>query len=222
MTMKMILKITSLLIFTGLTFFLTSCYSSSPKTDKQSTIMKNYFDSTGSVFVKLYKPADNKVVSYWETWNTNDKTATTHFGFIGDKGTSENVITSSSKELQDKINSLIDQKIKEGYSEIPIEKQYTVTINFKLKTWGTSKDLDRREFVRNIVTENLGWTGNGRCDDGDIGSGEMTLFADVIDPYIAIKTLTKEFIDKKITDEHTFGIMLGDKVITTDYKQGNK
>jgi hypothetical protein len=220
--MKMIFKITCLLIFTGLTCFLTNCYSASAKTDKQQTILKNYFDSTGSVFVKLYKPTNDKVILYWETWNTNDKSAITHFGLLGDKGTIEKVNTFSSKELQDKINSLIDQKIKEGYAEIPIEKLYTVTINFKLKTWGTSKDLDRREFVRNIVTENLGWTGNGRCDDGDIGSGEMTLFADVVDPYIAIRTLTKEFLDKNINDEHIFGIMQGDKVITTDYKPSSK
>jgi hypothetical protein len=108
--------------------------------------------------------------------------------------------------------------MKEEFKEVPYDEQYTLRINFTLKTWGTTKDLDRREEVRNIVTENLGWTGNGRCDDGDIGSGEMSLFADVIDPHIAIKTLTTEFKDKNITEEFYFTITKGDNTIEDNIK----
>ena len=47
----------------------------------------------------------------------------------------------------------------------------------------------------------MGWTGNGSCGDADIGSGKMTLFADVIKPEIAIKTIKNELKQNKITDE---------------------
>ena len=63
------------------------------------------------------------------------------------------------------------------------------------------------------MTDHLGWTGNGRCDDGDIGSGEMTLYADVVDPYLAVKTIPKEFKNKNISEQYYFTITQGDKVI---------
>jgi hypothetical protein len=72
--------------------------------------------------------------------------------------------------------------------------------------------LDRREQIRNILNEHLGWTGNGRCDDGDIGSGEMTLYADVVDPFIAVKTISQELRRKKVEDEYYFSITQGDKI----------
>ncbi|GAA4730085.1 hypothetical protein [Flavisolibacter ginsenosidimutans] len=173
---------------------------------------KNYFDSSNQVFIKLYKKHDSTYL-YWETWNVDDKNATVHLGQLGSLGEQENVGAASYSEFKDKINSLIADKLNEGYAEIPLEKQFTVAVTFKLKTWGTTEDLDRREQVRNILTEHLGWTGNGRCDDGDIGSGEMTLYADVVDPFVAVKTIPKEFKAKKVTEEYYFTIMQGDTTI---------
>ncbi|MDO7876434.1 hypothetical protein Q5H93_16945 [Hymenobacter sp. ASUV-10] len=173
---------------------------------------KNYFDSSKKVFVKLYKKRGS-TYSYWEVWNTDNKNATTHWGKLGKLGKQEGVSAASYPEFKSKINSLIADKENECYAEIPEEKQFTVVVTFKLKTWGTTADLDRREQIRSILTEHLGWTGNGRCDDGDIGSGEMALYADVIDPYLAIKTISKEFTTKKVTEEHSFTIMQGDTII---------
>jgi hypothetical protein len=195
-------------------------YSQSGQTKTVHEIkLKNYFDSREQVFVKLYK-TKGKEVLYWETWNIDPTNATTHWGLLGNTGESENVGAKSHLEFRTKINTLIGQKIKEGYTEIPIERQYTLTVTFKLKSSGTTQDLDRREEIRNTLTEHLGWTGNGRCDDGDIGSGEMTLFADVIDPYLAIRTIPKEFKSKNITEEYYFTVLLGDKIIAEKIKPG--
>jgi predicted DNA-binding WGR domain protein len=187
--------------------------------DKKSTLIptKNYFKSDGEIMLKLYK-TDNSEIQYWETWSTDKKNAVIHWGKLGELGQFIEIQKSSSTELQNEINKRIEAKMKEEFKEVPYDEQYTLRINFILKTWGTTKDLDRREEVRNIVTENLGWTGNGRCDDGDIGSGEMSLFADVIDPHIAIKTLTTEFKDKNITEEFYFTITKGDNTIEDNIK----
>ena len=174
---------------------------------------KNYFDSTGQVFIKLYKKQDTSFL-YWETWNNDEKNATEHWGQLGTTGQQEKISASTLLEFKNKMNSLIDEKIKEGYHEIPLDKQFTVAVTFKLKTWGTPKDLDRREEIRNILTEHLGWTGNGRCDDGDIGSGEMTLYTDVVDPYLAVKTIQVELKNKKVIEEYYFSISQSDKVIS--------
>jgi hypothetical protein len=213
MTNKTLIYIIATLLF-GLTF---SCNSQKTTDSKTTVPVKNYFDNNGEIMLKLYKKINNEIL-YWETWNTNEKNAVIHWGKLGDTGENTDIQKDSQTELQNEINNSIELKKQEGFHEIPLDDQYTLQINFKLNTWGSSKDIDRREEVRIIVTEKLGWTGNGRCDDGDIGSGEMSLFADVIEPYLAIKTLNKEFKDKNITDEHYFTIIKGDSIIADKIK----
>ena len=174
--------------------------------------MKNYFDSRDQILFKLYKKTSDGL-SYWETWNNDDKTAIIHWGILGGYGEQRPVTTESIEVLKDTINSLIADKIKEGFSEISYDKHFTLAITFKLKTWGTPEDLDRREKYRDFITEHLGWTGNGRCDDGDIGSGEMTLFAEVVDPYLAIKTIPNDLLRNGVKDDYYFTISQGNKTI---------
>jgi len=175
-------------------------------------ILKNYFDQRNQILLKLYKK-DNGEVSYWETWNNDDKTAIVHWGLLGNYGEQRVVTTENVTTLKDSVNSLIAEKIKEGFLEISDDKQFTLAITFKLKTWGTSGDLERRENYRNFITEHLGWTGNGRCDDGDIGSGEMTLYADVVDPYLAVKTIPGDLLKNGVKENYYFTIFQGNKTI---------
>ena len=191
---------------------LISCGQTVNNKKSQVLTTKNYFGSNDQVFIKLYKKVDTTFL-YWETWNVDNKNATVHWGKLGDLGEQEKIGDSSSLEFRNKLNIMIAAKIDEGYSEIPLAKQFTVAVTFKLKTWGTTKDLDRREEIRNILTEHLGWTGNGRCDDGDIGSGEMTLYAEVVDPFLAIKTIPKEFKSKNVNEDYYFSITQGNKSI---------
>ena len=78
--------------------------------------------------------------------------------------------------------------------------------------------MSRREEIRSILTEHLGWTGNGRCDDGDIGSGEMTLYADVVEPYVGVRTILEELKVKGVKERCMFTITQGDSVLHENYK----
>jgi predicted DNA-binding WGR domain protein len=216
MTDKQFINIILILVF-GLTVSCNSSQTSATTTTTTTVPIKNYFKTNGEIMLKLYKSVNNEML-YWETWNTAKSNVVVHWGKLGDIGENKAIHKNLPRELQAEINNSIEAKVKEGFREIPFEEQYTLQINFRLKTWGNEKDLDRREEVRNIVTDHLGWTGNGRCDDGDIGSGEMSLFAEVIDPYLAIKTLTKEFKDKNISDEYYFTIIKGNRVIKDKIK----
>ena len=212
-TMTRILKL-NLLILITFTSVLYSCGQTSNSKTKSTTkiAVKNYFDSRDQILLKLYKKTTDGLC-YWETWNNDDKTAAIHWGILGSYGEQRPVTTENITILKDTINSLISEKIKEGFAEILNAKQFTLAINFKLKTWGTPEDLDRREKYRNFITEHLGWTGNGRCDDGDIGSGEMTLYADVVDPYLAIKTIPNDLLRNGVKEAYYFTISQGDKTI---------
>ncbi|TDE17128.1 hypothetical protein [Dyadobacter psychrotolerans] len=202
------------LILTVITSALSSCGQTSNSKNKptKKLVLKNYFDSRDQILFRLYKK-NTDGVSYWETWNNDDKTAVVHWGIMGTYGEQRTVSSDNISNLKDSINSLIADKIKEGFSEISNEKQFTLAITFKLKTWGTTEDLDIREKYRNFITEHLGWTGNGRCDDGDIGSGEMTLYADVVDPYLAIKTIPGNLLRNNVIENYYFTISQGNKTI---------
>jgi hypothetical protein len=211
--MKRFLKL-NLLILITFSSVVSSCGQTPDSKNKsmKKITMKNYFDSRDQILFKLYKKTSDGL-SYWETWNNDDKTAIIHWGILGGYGEQRPVTTESIEVLKDTINSLIADKIKEGFSEISYDKHFTLAITFKLKTWGTPEDLDRREKYRDFITEHLGWTGNGRCDDGDIGSGEMTLFAEVVDPYLAIKTIPNDLLRNGVKDDYYFTISQGNKTI---------
>jgi len=195
----------------------TNCTQKPNDKSENLATMKDYFNETGEIFLKLYKKSNNEI-EYWETWNTDRKTALIHYGQLGQRGQTKEIKAFSNSKLKKKVNTFISEKLEENYKEIPFEEQFTVVITFKLDNWGAEKDLERREEIRNILTEHLGWTGNGICDDAEIGSGEMSLFADVIDPYLATKTIIQEFKDKEVNEIPYFTIMQGDNVIEQDYK----
>jgi hypothetical protein len=46
----------------------------------------------------------------------------------------------------------------------------------------------------------LGWTGNGLCDGGDIGSGTINIFCYVVNKDIAAKTVLEELNEEKLLD----------------------
>ena len=46
----------------------------------------------------------------------------------------------------------------------------------------------------------LGWTGNGFCDGGDIGSGTINTFNYVINVEFALDTIIKELTENQLLD----------------------
>jgi hypothetical protein len=80
----------------------------------------------------------------------------------------------------------------EGYRELREDEEHTVLIQYQVNGWGTSEDLDKRHEIENLLNEVLGWTGNGNCDGGDIGSGTMNVCSLVVSPYLASQTIVEE------------------------------
>jgi hypothetical protein len=200
-----------LIVFASLFSSCGQTPSAKNKSTKEISV-KDHFDNRDQILFKLYKKTADGI-SYWETWNNDDKTAVIHWGLLGNYGEQRPVTTENITALKDTLNSLIANKVTEGFSEILHDKKFTLAITFRLKTWGTPEDLGRREKYRNFITEHLGWTGNGRCDDGDIGSGEMTLYADVVDPYLAIKTIPNDLFRNGVKEDYYFAISQGKKMI---------
>ena len=60
--------------------------------------------------------------------------------------------------------------------------------------------LKLRHSVEDLMNECLGWTGNGSCDGGDIGSGTANIFNYVVDVEKATQTIIEELKNNNLFD----------------------
>jgi hypothetical protein len=58
---------------------------------------------------------------------------------------------------------------------------------------GTGHDFEKRNAVEELLTDHLGWTGNGEVEGGETEEGRMNIFCRVMDPQIAMRTLLEAF-----------------------------
>ena len=138
---------------------------------------------------KLYKKTNNGV-EYAEAWVAEGK-CIFHFGVVGDRGQTQNFSVTGSPE--EAINAALKNSAANGFAELAVEKHYLLTFTFETEEdWGSQEDLDKKNLVEEVLNEELGWTGNGKCDGFDIGSGEMTLFSIVVDLDAAIEATFAE------------------------------
>ena len=166
---------------------------------------------------KLYKKSDDQV-HYAEAW-VSDGTCTVHWGQLGDEGESKEIEIPDGVSEEAAIDQALAKASSEGFAEIPPEEHATVAIYYKTDhEWGGPQDLERRHAIQGMVDECLGWTGNGHCDGGDIGSGEMSVFCFTVDPVIACQSLVEYLAMEEELEGATMAYRFGDqeeKVIWT-------
>jgi hypothetical protein len=88
-------------------------------------------------------------------------------------------------------------------------------IQYKIEGHGTTKDLDLRYKVENLMNEGLGWTGLGHCDGGDIGSGTINVFCFVVDVALGGQVIVRELEENELLEHATIALSTeaGDKVL---------
>lgn len=150
------------------------------------------------MFIKLYKNQSD-ALHYYEAWEDGKK-VTIHWGELGQIGKSRTVIIGQGETAENVVEKELSLPRSQGYKEIDIDDHKMLVIQYKTETWGNEKDLDKRHKVEDLVNETLGWTGNGHCDGGQIGSCSMEIFAYVVDPYIACKNLVTDLEDKGLLE----------------------
>ena len=149
--------------------------------------------------LKLYKEADG-VVSYWETWDNDDKSATVHWGQIGQRGKNRVVKSELLSNFRKKVQKEIDEKIKQGYKPVDEDDHARLLIEFKVDDMGTPDDIEKRTRLQSRMDETLGWTGVGHCDGGSIGSGTMEVCCFVIDFGVARQVIEKDLADTEFSN----------------------
>jgi hypothetical protein len=149
--------------------------------------------------LKLYKNKDG-VISYWETWDNDEKSGTIHWGELGNRGQDRVVKSGLFSNFHKEIQREIDEKIKEGFGPVDDEDLVTLLIEFKVDGMGTTADVDKRTRLQKRMDETLGWTGLGHCDGGSIGSGTMEVCCLVVDFETAKTTIEKDLANTEFSD----------------------
>jgi hypothetical protein len=113
----------------------------------------------------------------------------THRGVIGQRGTvTERPITATEGEEQ-AFQQAVRQAEAEGY--LPLDKipNSQLLVNYKVATWEESEIQSFKNTLQSLLSDLLGWTGNGYCDGFTLGREGLTLWCTVVDPALAVPTL---------------------------------
>jgi hypothetical protein len=130
--------------------------------------------------LKLYKSSEGSV-RYWEAWEA-DSIVVLHRGVVGDTGETMNLQIGPGESGESIIEREAAIPRNQGFSEIPLELHSELVVQYRLANWGSPADLEKRHGVQDLLDDTLGWTGNGHCDGGDIGSGSINAYSFVVDP----------------------------------------
>jgi hypothetical protein len=137
--------------------------------------------------LKLYKRGRTGV-RYWEAWKT-PLMVVVHEGRLGKRGKTRCLLPTGRQRPERLIAEAAKKPRAKGYAEVSLEEHSQIVVQYRLKTWGSPEDLNKAHKVEDLFNECLGWTGNGRCDGNDIGSGTMNVFSYVIDAELAVETM---------------------------------
>jgi len=165
-----------------------------------------------SRMIKLYRRLEEKTL-YWEAWE-NQGVVTIHRGVVGDKGQAREIqLLQGDGDGVVVINEEAIAPRRDGFRELSEEEQISFVIQFRLDNWGSQEDLRKRHAVEDVMNECLGWTGNGHCDGGDIGSGSINVYCFVIDPVIAATSTIEWLREKNLAEGVVIAYEKGDDYI---------
>jgi hypothetical protein len=168
--------------------------------------------------MKLYRRTVDGL-SYWEVWSS-DQTITFHWGRVGERGQTRRVEVGPNQSEEPVIGEAVAEMRAMGFAPLPSALLREVVVQFLLDEEDIGSEAENLEFLRGLkclLDDCLGWTGNGRCTGGDMGTKELdslNLFCQVVDPEVAVATLAAELEAFGCTGEFSIGLRLGEEMRT--------
>ncbi|MGD0736177.1 MAG: hypothetical protein ABR976_13570 [Terracidiphilus sp.] len=132
--------------------------------------------------LKVYRTKDG-IMEYWDSW-TESGVVFIHSGKVGEPGQTR-TFNLKERGAATQILKEVEQIEKSGFTARQFEEDVQVVIHYRLERWGSVDDHTRRVAIEDLMTNCLRRTGLGYCDGGDIGSGTINIFCEVVDAAIA-------------------------------------
>ncbi len=104
------------------------------------------------------------------------------------------------QRVEKEMKELADEQLADGYKELDEEELIEFVLQYDYTEEQLEEALEKRQQVQEMMDEALGWSGNGHCDGGDIGSGTINIFTFVIDVDKALQTTLDELENQQLLD----------------------
>jgi len=139
--------------------------------------------------LRLYKK-EGDALRYWEAW-VDDNGLSMHWGTVGEMGEHKTIPIPPGEDPDMAIVEAAGPLVDEGYDEPDPEALIPLVVQYSLQGKGSGHDFEKRNAVEELLTDILGWTGNGEVEGGETQTGRMNIFLRVMDPRIAVRTLVE-------------------------------
>lgn len=147
--------------------------------------------------IKLYKRMPNGELRYHEAWAADGKIVE-HWGVVGERGETKEHESPPRGEQDSALRQLLAPAAADGFVEV--EDLRSLIIEYKLDSWGSGSDAERRADIESRMNELLGWTGLGHCDSGSIGSGTMEVCCLVVDASLGLRVIEDDLLGSPYAD----------------------
>ncbi len=85
------------------------------------------------------------------------------------------------QRVEKEMKELADEQLAGRYKKLDEEELIAFVLQYEYADDQLEEALEKRYQVQEVMDEALGWSGNGHCDGGDIGSWTINIFIFVID-----------------------------------------
>ena len=148
--------------------------------------------------LRLYKK-EGDTLRYWEAW-VHEDTLTVHQGVVGEMGEQKDTPAPADEDPDMVIAQAAEPLVDQGYDEPDPEAMVPLVVQYALQGKGSGQDFQKRHSVEEVLTDVLGWTGNGEVEGGETQPGRMNVFCRVMDPDIAMRTLLEVLDDEELLE----------------------
>lgn len=128
--------------------------------------------------LKVYRTV-NGVTEFWESWNEKGE-AFVRSGKVGETAEIRKYSMKDPRQASEIIKA-VERVEKQGFTAREMDDFIQIVIHYRLARWGSSEDHARRVRIEELMNDCLVPTGLGYCDGGDIGSGTINIFCEVVD-----------------------------------------
>lgn len=142
--------------------------------------------------IRLFKrDANGKIAAYHEAWiEPKHRRIVEHWGYIGEAGDTAIHRIKFLGSLEKQFAETLEPARALGFEELSDSDYATLIVEFPA-SGDADEDQDTQADIEDALTEKLGWTGLGFCDDGRLTTEALEICCRVLDVDAATKTIAE-------------------------------
>ncbi|MCE9670962.1 hypothetical protein LY474_24440 [Myxococcus stipitatus] len=160
--------------------------------------------------LKLYKKEGGSL-RYWEAW-VHERVLTLHWGTVGEVGEQKELpLPPEEEDPELALAEAAGPFVEEGYDEPDPDAMHSLVVQYAVQGQGTGHDLEKRVAVEELLTDALGWTGNGEVEGGELRDGLLRVHCRVMDVDAAVRAVEVALDSEDLIDGATAWVARDDE-----------